>query len=160
MVHAPFSLRDSPIAYRDDKSAFRITQPQAAFRDAATGCMFGIAAFADDESVHADRWERHPAGDEILCVLEGRLLVVVDHHGTNECAVIEEGQAFVVPRAHWHRLQVVEPGRLLFLTPPAGTTLRPHAGEEGGQDGAAATRTALPHGPGGGALKFREEDPS
>jgi mannose-6-phosphate isomerase-like protein (cupin superfamily) len=40
--------------------------------------------------------------------------------------VIAQGQAFIVPRGCWHRLSVLEPGRLVFLTPTAGSERRPH----------------------------------
>jgi mannose-6-phosphate isomerase-like protein (cupin superfamily) len=92
--------------------------------------LFGVVDFVDDDSIHADYWERHPAGDEILCVLEGRLIASVDGEGGAEEAVIEAGQVLIVPRRRWHRLQVLEPGRLLFFTPAAGSQLRPCAKEE------------------------------
>jgi mannose-6-phosphate isomerase-like protein (cupin superfamily) len=77
-----------------------------------------------------DHWECHPEGDEILCVLEGRLLDAVNRDGDTQEAVIEKGQAFIVPRASWHHLRVLEPGRLLFFTPTSGTALRLHTSEE------------------------------
>lgn len=94
---------------------------------ASSDCILGINDFSDDDSVHADHWECHPEGDETLCVLEGRLLVVIEQEDDTRQVVIEKGQTFIVPRACWHRLQVLEPGRLLFFTPAAATELRPRA---------------------------------
>lgn len=139
MRHAPFSLLDSLIAYGDDKRVARVSQTLAALHhDAAVSSILGIFSFSDDDSVHADHWECHPAGDETLYVLEGRLLVAIDLDGVTEEVVIEKGQAFIVPKASWHRLRVLEPGRLLVFTPRAGTTLRPHVSET-----ADAKRTLL-----------------
>jgi mannose-6-phosphate isomerase-like protein (cupin superfamily) len=132
MAHGPFSLQDSLIAYGPDKGAAPLPRSPAAFGDAAVNCLLGTVDFTDDESVHADHWECHPDGDEVLCVLEGRLLAAVDRDGATEEAVIGRGQAFIVPRASWHRLRVLEPGRLLFVTPRAGTALRPHASAAAG----------------------------
>jgi hypothetical protein len=39
--------------------------------------LVGIKAVASDADVHGDVWERHPAGDEMLCVLEGRVVVTL-----------------------------------------------------------------------------------
>ena len=126
MIHAPFSLQYGLIAYGDDKRAAHVPLSLPSLGDAAVDCILGVVDFYDDESVHADHWECHPGGDEILCVLEGRLLATVTRDGATEEAVIAKGQAFIVPRAGWHRLRVLEPGRLLFFTPSAGTELRPH----------------------------------
>jgi mannose-6-phosphate isomerase-like protein (cupin superfamily) len=116
-----FSLQNSLISYCADGRATPVLRPD--WREGGY-CALGIADFHDDQSVHADHWECHPAGDEILCVLEGRLLATVDRDGAVEDAVIEQGQAFIIPRQSWHRLRVLEPGRLLFFTPRAGSQIR------------------------------------
>jgi mannose-6-phosphate isomerase-like protein (cupin superfamily) len=122
-AHA-FNLEDCLIVYGADGQASRIARRFDQNNDAQDICALGIAAFTDDRSVHADHWEIHPAGDEILCVLEGRLLARLEGEGVVEEAVIEAGQALIVPRGRWHRLQVLEPGRLLFATPRPGSRLR------------------------------------
>lgn len=127
MTHAPFSLKDMLITYGGDGRACRVESPLSELICANIDFVIGVSDFSDDDSVHAGYWEYHPTGDEILCVLAGRLLAVVDDDGAAKEVVIEEGQAFIVPRANWHRLRVLEPGRLLFLTPTAGLQLRPHA---------------------------------
>jgi mannose-6-phosphate isomerase-like protein (cupin superfamily) len=124
-----FSLEDCLIAYGADRRASRIPRRFDRNDDALDICAFGIAAVTDDRSVHADHWEIHPAGDEILCVLDGRVLARVEGDGAVEEAVIEAGQALIVPRGCWHRLQVLEPGRLLFATPRPGSRLRPVEGD-------------------------------
>ena len=66
MAHAPFSLQDSLIAYGDDRRAARIARQMAERGDAAAKCLIGIVEFSGDASVHADFWEYHPTGDEVL----------------------------------------------------------------------------------------------
>jgi mannose-6-phosphate isomerase-like protein (cupin superfamily) len=139
MAHTPFNLQDSLIAYGDDKRAAPVPWSLAELGDAAINCTLGLAEFSADDSVHAHHWECHPGGDEILCVLEGRLIAAVDRDGAIEEVLIAKGEAFIVPRASWHRVRVLEPGRLLFFTPRAGTALRPHAS-------VAAGTTDLPKG--------------
>jgi len=131
MAQSAFSQKNSLIAYGADWQAVRVPELIDALGNAETQFIVGFYDFTDDDSVHADHWERHPAGDEILCALEGRLLVTIDGDGATEEAVIENGQAFIVPRGRWHRLRVLEPGRLLFVGPTAGSELRPHAAGEG-----------------------------
>lgn len=125
MGHVSFNLQDCLIGIDDHRRAARVARPIAALDVAKIGRIFGVHDFTDDDSVHADSWELHPEGDEILCVLQGRLLAEIYCDGAIDEAVIGQGQAFIVPQATWHRLRVLEPGRLLFLTPTAATEHRP-----------------------------------
>lgn len=133
MANAPFKMQDSIIAYGVDGRASRVEQPLETLEESAFSHLVGVITFTDDESVHANHWEIHPGGDEILYVLEGRLLAVIERDGGAEQAVIVAGQGFVMPRASWHRLKVLEPGRLLFFTPTEGIALRPVAPDAVGQ---------------------------
>ncbi|GAA5236682.1 cupin domain-containing protein [Verticiella sediminum] len=88
--------------------------------------MIGLKPFAQDADVHADHWERHAAGDEILMLLAGRLRVVIGGPDSDDPAtlVLEAGHTLRVARGHWHGLSVIEPGQLLFITPAQGTEHR------------------------------------
>ena len=77
------------------------------------------------QSADWDHWERHPAGDEILTLLSGELELVLDTDGGEERAVLKPGETFIVPKGVWHRGIVKAPGRLMFITPGAGTEHRP-----------------------------------
>jgi len=121
----PFDLSDSFIAYTDARRAKRLARSFGEFQNPEHDYLFVAFDFEDDASVHADHWERHPGGDEILCLLQGRLLAAVEADGATQEAVIEEGQAVIFPKAAWHRLRVLEPGRLIVFTPRAGSELRP-----------------------------------
>ena len=70
-------------------------------------------------------WEMHPAGDEILFMLEGKatfLLELAD--GVKEVA-FSAGRLLVIPKGVWHTAKVSEPVRLLAITAGLGTQHRP-----------------------------------
>ncbi|WP_405493943.1 cupin domain-containing protein [Nocardia sp. NBC_00511] len=88
--------------------------------------LWTVAAFRaeDDRAVHSDVWERHPAGEEVLCLLRGRLAVFLrdEGDGVRPHATLTPGDCFVVPPGQWHRLSVLEPCELMSITPRPGTT--------------------------------------
>jgi mannose-6-phosphate isomerase-like protein (cupin superfamily) len=77
------------------------------------------------------RGELHPDGDELLYLISGRVEVVIedggtaDHVGHEDTATLVPGQAIVVPRGAWHRVNVIEPSRLVHITPGPGDGHRP-----------------------------------
>ena len=93
-----------------------------------------------DQSKDWDHWERHPAGDEILTLLSGEMIIVLETDGGEQRATIKPGETFIVPRGVWHRGIVKAPGRLMFVTPGAGTdrSSRPRSCRQVGDDPAAA----------------------
>jgi mannose-6-phosphate isomerase-like protein (cupin superfamily) len=74
-----------------------------------------------------DIWERHPAGDEVVVLLSGRVDVIQELEGTQHVVELRAGEALVNPRNVWHTTRVHEPGQALFITPGAGTEHRPLA---------------------------------
>ncbi|WP_162818241.1 cupin domain-containing protein [Aquirhabdus parva] len=93
--------------------------------------VVGIVTAANDQAVHAEIWERHPAGDEILYLIEGRLLLTLLLEDKQEKSIdLLTGQVFIVPQGIWHRIHVIEPAQLLFVKPPVGTEHRFHADSE------------------------------
>ena len=70
-------------------------------------------------------WEMHPAGDEILFMLEGKATFVLDlADGLREVA-LNSGRLLVIPQGVWHTAKVSEPARLLAITAGSGTQHRP-----------------------------------
>jgi mannose-6-phosphate isomerase-like protein (cupin superfamily) len=70
-------------------------------------------------------WEMHPAGDEILFMLEGNATFVLDlPDGLSEIA-LGAGRLLVVPKGVWHTAKVRQPARLLAITAGLGTQHRP-----------------------------------
>jgi mannose-6-phosphate isomerase-like protein (cupin superfamily) len=78
-----------------------------------------------DQSKDWDHWERHPAGDEILTLLSGEMTIVLETDGGEQRTTIKPGETFIVPKGVWHRGIVTAPGRLMFVTPGAGTEHKP-----------------------------------
>lgn len=71
-------------------------------------------------------WEKHPAGDEIVCLLAGRVTFELEREGGNETVALSEpGTYVVVPKDTWHTARTSTPTRMLFITPGEGTQNRP-----------------------------------
>jgi quercetin dioxygenase-like cupin family protein len=69
-------------------------------------------------------WERHPAGDEIVCLLSGRARLVLE--GAAAVVELKDAGAFtIVPKGIWHTAQTSVPTKMLFVTPGAGTEHKP-----------------------------------
>lgn len=91
--------------------------------DLDEGRLMGVTVQSRDW----DHWERHPAGEEILTLLSGEMELILDLPGGEQRVVLKAGETFIVPRGIWHRALVKEAGRLMFVTPGAGTEHRPVA---------------------------------
>jgi mannose-6-phosphate isomerase-like protein (cupin superfamily) len=91
--------------------------------DGAEGRLVCITA----QSVTWDSWERHPAGEELVYLLSGRVDVVLDLDGGEHVVALTPGLAMVNPANVWHTAVVHEPGLALFITPGQGTEHRPLA---------------------------------
>jgi mannose-6-phosphate isomerase-like protein (cupin superfamily) len=70
-------------------------------------------------------WERHPAGEELVVLLSGRIDVIQDVDGMHRTVALGPGEAMINPRGVWHTADVHEPGEGLFITPGLGTEHRP-----------------------------------
>jgi len=81
-----------------------------------------------DRDVHGHLWEMHPAGDEVVGCVQGRIhayLRCVDPADDEELAELGPGQACVIPQGRWHRLAVAEPCDFFAITPTTGSRLEP-----------------------------------
>lgn len=72
-----------------------------------------------------DQWERHPAGEEVVLLLSGRVDLLQDVDGEQRRIELRPGYAIVNPPGVWHSADVHEPGDALFITPGRGTEHRP-----------------------------------
>src|SRR5579872_3132600 len=63
-----------------------------------------------------DSWERHPAGEEVVVLLSGRVDVVQELGGAEHVVALRPGQALINPAGVWHTARVHEPGVALFIT--------------------------------------------
>jgi mannose-6-phosphate isomerase-like protein (cupin superfamily) len=71
-------------------------------------------------------WERHPAGDEIVVLIEGEAEFVYETDGGEQSVWLRKlGDYVVVPKGAWHRARnVSQPVRAFFVTPGQGTEIR------------------------------------
>jgi len=71
-------------------------------------------------------WEKHPAGEEFACLLEGDVEFVLEQNGGESVVRLNAPGSFVlVPRDTWHTARVHKPSRMLFLTAGEGTSNKP-----------------------------------
>jgi uncharacterized cupin superfamily protein len=66
-------------------------------------------------------WERHPAGDELVALLSGRVDVIQELSEGTRVVQLRPGRAMINPKGIWHTSDVHEAGVALFITPGAGT---------------------------------------
>lgn len=70
-------------------------------------------------------WERHPAGEELVVVLSGRVRIVYDPASGSDDVELGPMEAVINPKGAWHTADVLEPGQALYITPGRGTEHRP-----------------------------------
>jgi mannose-6-phosphate isomerase-like protein (cupin superfamily) len=71
-------------------------------------------------------WERHPAGDELVCLLSGSATLVLDRDGARETIELQKtGEYVLVPKGAWHTARTNVPTNMLFVTPGEGTENKP-----------------------------------
>jgi len=122
-----FTLDSTYIHLRPDESALAMEGGAAFWRGIETrhdldrGRLMG----STDQKADWDHWERHPAGDEILTLLSGEMVVVLETAAGEQHVPLKSGETFIVPKGVWHRAIVRAPGRLMFVTPGAGTEHKP-----------------------------------
>lgn len=74
--------------------------------------------------------EVHPDGDEFLYLVSGAMELVLDDGdearvGVETKVLLGPGDAYLVPRGIWHRLETVEPSYLIHVTPGPNGGHRP-----------------------------------
>jgi mannose-6-phosphate isomerase-like protein (cupin superfamily) len=68
--------------------------------------------------------EVHPDGDEILVIIDGRVQVTGDS-APDEPLELGPGEACIVRAGEWHTVHLLEPTRLLHITPGPNGDHRP-----------------------------------
>ena len=87
------------------------------------GATFGVATMSEN-SPHAG--EMHPDGDEVLYLISGRVKVVFPDSPVDDIDVLP-GDGLVVPQGMWHRVDILEPSQIVYLTPGPNNEYRPLA---------------------------------
>jgi len=90
---------------------------------AIDGATFGVATMSEN-SPHGG--EMHPDGDEILFLIAGRIRVVF-LDSSDEDIEAAAGDGLIVPKGMWHRVDILEPSQIVYLTPGPNNEYRPVA---------------------------------
>ncbi len=85
------------------------------------GMTVGIVDLTEDPPHNG---ELHPDGDELLYVISGAIRVTFES-SPNEHTDLIAGDATVVPKGEWHNVHLLEPTRLLHITPGPNGDHRP-----------------------------------
>ena len=70
-------------------------------------------------------WEMHPAGDEVLIMLDGSVTFRFEQAGGTRDIELTAGRVLIVPRGVWHTAKVRAPSKLLAITAGQGTQHKP-----------------------------------
>jgi mannose-6-phosphate isomerase-like protein (cupin superfamily) len=85
------------------------------------GVTFGVATMSEN-SPHDG--EMHPDGDEILYLISGRVRIVFPDDPEDDIDV-SPGDGLVVPKGMWHRVDIIEPSQIVYVTPGPNNEFRP-----------------------------------
>lgn len=85
------------------------------------GVTFGVGIMTEN-APHGG--ERHLAGDEVLYLVEGKARLVFPDDPEPDVE-LECGEVVIVPRGLWHRVEILEPCRFVYLTPGHGNEIKP-----------------------------------
>ncbi|MGB5333159.1 MAG: cupin domain-containing protein [Woeseiaceae bacterium] len=84
------------------------------------GVTFGVATMSEN-SPHGG--EMHPDGDEVLYLIAGRARVVFLDTDDDDVEM-QPGDGLVVPKGVWHRVDILEPCQIVYLTPGPNNEFR------------------------------------
>jgi mannose-6-phosphate isomerase-like protein (cupin superfamily) len=96
---------------------------------------YTIGAIPNIEGPGPHGGEVHPDGDEFLYVVSGAMELILDDGdeqsvGVETTILLRAGDACVVPRGVWHRLEAVERSYLIHVTPGPNGDHRPRRDAE------------------------------
>ena len=85
------------------------------------GATFGVATMHQNSPHNG---EMHPDGDEILYLISGHVRVVFPDDPIDDLDV-NPGDGLVIPKGMWHRVDILEPSQIVYLTPGPNNEYRP-----------------------------------
>ena len=115
-----FNPENKTVAIKRDLSAeIMPAQPDPAIP--VDGYTFGVTTMTEN-SPHDG--EMHPDGDEVLYLISGRVGVTIETDPVQKLDMLP-GDGLVVPKGIWHRVDIVEPSQIVYLTPGPNGEYRP-----------------------------------
>ncbi len=85
------------------------------------GMTFGVATMYENAPHDG---EMHPDGDEVLYLVSGLARITLETEPVQELT-LGPGDGVIVPRGVWHRVDVLEPIQVVYLTPGPNNRFRP-----------------------------------
>ena len=83
-----------------------------------------MVAIADMTRTPPHGGELHPDGDELIYIISGKVRVIGESAPDEPCE-LGPGEACIVSKGEWHLVQILEPTRLVGITPGPGGSHRP-----------------------------------
>jgi mannose-6-phosphate isomerase-like protein (cupin superfamily) len=125
----PFNLATTYLRLRADNSAEPLPVDDKFWPQLMSGALgdFHRESLVTMNSFDATwtSWEMHPNGDEFVCLVSGRVSMVLDIDGRETIAELEApGDYVLVPRGTWHTARTRDKCAMFFVTPGEGTQHR------------------------------------
>jgi mannose-6-phosphate isomerase-like protein (cupin superfamily) len=115
-----FNPENQTVAVKRDMSASTMpAHPDPAIP--VDGYTFGVATMTEN-SPHDG--EMHPDGDEVLYLISGKVRVMIETDPAEELEMLP-GSGMIVPKGVWHRVDILEPSQIVYLTPGPNGEYRP-----------------------------------
>ena len=120
-----FNPVNQTVAVKRDMSATTMpARPDPAIP--VDGYTFGVATMTEN-SPHDG--EMHPDGDEVLYLISGKVRVTIEIDPVKELEILP-GNGMIVPKGVWHRVDILEPSQIVYLTPGPHGEYRPLPGDD------------------------------
>lgn len=123
-----YTIADTFVALDDSNGARPLPVTDTFWPDLIGGRLGALSRLVAQFSFDSDwpSWERHPAGEEFVLLLEGSVEFVLEIDGRHKRVTLSQpGEYVLVPKNTWHTAKVRQPTRMLFITPGEGTENRP-----------------------------------
>jgi mannose-6-phosphate isomerase-like protein (cupin superfamily) len=85
------------------------------------GVTIGVASMTENAPHNG---EMHPDGDEVLYLISGRVKVILETVPVQELDM-SPGDGLIVPKGVWHRVDILEPSKIVYVTPGSNNEFRP-----------------------------------
>lgn len=125
----PFNIASTFLRLRSNVSIEPLPVDDSLWHRLATGKLgnFHNEYLVATHAFDADwpMWEMHPNGDEMVYLLSGSVVFILEMaDGQKAFELSESGSYVIVPRGIWHTAKASGPCRMLFITAGEGTQHR------------------------------------
>ena len=124
----PFDIANTFVALDDAGGARPLPVTPDFWNALQSGRLGEFSRMVSSYSFDSDwtTWEKHPAGEEFVCLIEGDVDLVLEQHGGETIVTLNQPGAYLlVPIDTWHTARVRKPSKMLFITPGEGTQNKP-----------------------------------